>query len=407
MRIFEGYTWIQKVVLIIWLLMVLTIPFHKVLSSPLLILSFIIILFSGNYRSRWMYFTTHKRWMIFAALYLLVGYAYLRSTDKQEALRDANVKLYLLLIPVFMAAFGQVTQKAIQTFLNAFVFACAAFGVVALGIALYDFIRTGENHFYYKYLVDFTFIHPSYIAMFMVFAMIVIAREMITGYREISSRRIWVMLIAIAFFMLFVLLLTAKIAIASMFLALTIAFIVWGRTYLGWKRTAFIAVIGNLVLFLAMMALPYTRQRMLMLLHYNEVSYTNSVDSREEIWKAVGQVADDHLWLGVGSGDAQQVLINQYAENGFTTGVEERYNAHNAYFQALVETGLPGMLFFLGFFLVCLWLAWKDKNYLWGAFLLLFMVNITTESMLKTQSGVVFFSFFNALLGLNSSRKRG
>jgi O-antigen ligase len=111
--------------------------------------------------------------------------------------------------------------------------------------------------------------------------------------------------------------------------------------------------------------------------------------------------------LGVGSGDAQQVLINQYAENGFTTGVEERYNAHNAYFQALVETGLPGMLFFLGFFLGCLWLAWKDKNYLWGAFLLLFMVNITTESMLKTQSGVVFFSFFNALLGLNSSRKRG
>ena len=88
MRIFEGYTWIQKVVLIIWLLMVLTIPFHKVLSSPLLILSFIIILFSGNYRSRWMYFTTHKRWMIFAALYLLVGYAYLRSTDKQEALRE-------------------------------------------------------------------------------------------------------------------------------------------------------------------------------------------------------------------------------------------------------------------------------------------------------------------------------
>lgn len=405
MRIFQGYTVIQKVVLIIWLLMVLTIPFHKVLSSPLLILSFIIILFSGNYRAKWQYITTHKRWMMFAALYLLVVYAYLRSADKQEALRDMNVKLYLLLIPVFMAIFGQVQQRTIQLFLRAFVFACAVFGIVALGLAAYDMIITGENHFYYKYLVDFTFIHPSYIAMFMVFAMIVLAGHIITSYQQLSRNNVLQLLMLIAFFMLFVLLLTAKIAIASMFLALTIAFFIWGRMYIGWKRTTLIAVAGNLVLFLAMMALPYTRQRMLMLLHYNEVNYTNSVDSREEIWKAVGQVAGNHLWMGVGSGNAQEVLNAQYAENGFTTGVEERYNAHNAYLQVLVETGLPGLIVFLSFLIACLWLAWKDRNYLWIAFLLLYMINITTESMLKTQSGVVFFSFFNALLGLNSGRK--
>lgn len=402
----QGYTRMQKVVLVIWCLMILTIPFHKVLSSPLLILSFILILLSGDYLVRWQHFTSQKRWLVFASLYILTVYGYFLSENKSEALRDANVKLYLFLIPLFMTFFGRIQEYTVQWFLRAFVCACAIFGVVALGIAAYDMVTTGENHFYYKYLVDFTFIHPSYIAMFMVFAMIILADNIIRQYNAMTRGRLIAILSLIFFFMFFVLLLTAKIAIASMFLALTIAFFVWGKQFLGWKRTTIIAIVGNLVLFCAMMALPYTRQRMLMLLHYNEVNYTNSVDSREEIWKAVGQVADQHLWSGVGSGDAQQVLVDQYAQNGFTTGVEERYNTHNAYFQVLIETGLPGMLLFLAIFLACLWMAWKDKNYLWGAFLLLYMINITTESMFKTQSGVVFFSFFNALLGLNSSRKQ-
>lgn len=405
MRLFDSLNRIQSVVLVIWALMVMTIPFHKVLSSPLLILSFLLILFSGDYARKWEALRSGGRWVLFAALYLIAVFGYFLSEHTAEALRDLNIKLYILLIPVYFTLFGRVPRQAMVFILRLFVLACLLFGIVALVLALYDYVTTGEAHFYYKYLVDFTFIHPSYIAMFMVFSMIILSEELIVQWSKMSMNRRLLYGAILLFFMLFVLLLTAKMAIASMFLALTIAFIVWGKKHIGWRKTAMVAIMGNIVLFLAMMALPYTRQRMVMLLHYNEVNYTNSVDSREEIWKAAMQLGRSHMLTGVGSGDAQALLIEQYRINGFETGVREKYNAHSAYLQVYVETGLIGLMAFLAFFAALLYLAWRDGHVLWGAFLLLFMINIATESMFKTQSGVVFFSFFNALLGLHFRRK--
>ena len=405
MQDFSGLGRLRAITLAIWCSVVAVMPFHKVLSSPLLILSFFFILFSGQWAEKWTALKHTPRWWAFSSIYLIAVFGFLLSDDRSEALRDLNIKLYLVLIPLFFTFYGEITDTSRRLLLQVFVFACAAFGATALGIAGYTYFTTGENQFYYKYLVGFTYIHPSYVAMFMVFAIILITYQIITRWRTLSRARTCGLLALILFLMLFILLLTAKIAIASMFLVLTIAFVIWGLKYIGWKRTVLVAIAGNFLLFLAMLALPYTRERMLMLLHYNEVNYTNSVDSRKEIWKASIQVWKAHPVVGTGSGDAQRMLVEQYGKNGFTVGVEERYNTHNAYLQVLVETGLIGLALLLGYCMLCLRWAWKDRNYLWGAFLLLFMLNITTESMFKTQSGVVFFSFFNTLLGLHSNRK--
>ena len=39
----------------------------------------------------------------------------------------------------------------------------------------------------------------------------------------------------------------------------------------------------------------------------------------------------------------------------------------------------------------------KTKDYLYSLFLILIAINFLTESMLETQSGVVFFAVFNTL----------
>ena len=39
----------------------------------------------------------------------------------------------------------------------------------------------------------------------------------------------------------------------------------------------------------------------------------------------------------------------------------------------------------------------KEKNYDYTIFLLIIILNFTTESVLETQSGIVFFSLFNTL----------
>ncbi len=380
------------------------IPVHKTLASPVLILSFAGILLSGSYGFKFDQLKENKRYLLFAALFLIFVYGYFISSDMATAARDLEIKLYLFAIPVFYVMLKPFSEKEKRLVLWLFVVTCITFIITALGIALYHFINTGENHFYYKDLLAFTPLHPSYAGMFQAFAAVIIVMHLLTNWGILSSKRKIVLLAALLLITLFIFLLTAKMAIASIFILCSIAFYVWGKQYLGKQKTILIIILGNICALGAMLSLPYTRERIKLLFTYNEVAYDNSVNSRKEIWNAATDVIAQNPLTGTGTGDAEADLIQAYANNGFKLGVEEKYNAHNQYLQILVETGWLGLLAFVGCLFLCLRLAIKHKNYLYLAFLLLWMVNISTESMLDTQSGVVFFSFFNALLALDFRR---
>lgn len=395
----------EKILLVLICSIAVLIPVHKTLASPVILLSILLILFSGDYKNKWTRLISNKRNFVFIGIYLLFVFAYLISQNKQEAFTDLKVKLYLLLIPVFWTAGISLTKKEIQKVLSWFVISCILFAVFAIFVAVFNFVITGENKFYYLDLVSFTYMHPAYIGMFEAFAFIIISIDLINSWSQFSVKRKWVYLTVLLFLTLFIFLLTAKMAIASLFLFGNIAFFILAKNNLGKKYAIFIIAGCNIVAITALLSLPYTRERFKLLFTYDEVAYANSVNSRSEIWKASTEVAKQHLLFGTGSGDAEKALTDTYARNGFEKGVAEAYNTHNQYLQILVETGMVGLLLFMGFLGFCLRAAILDKNYLYLTFLLLFMVNIFTESMLKTQSGVVFFVFFNSLLGLGFKAK--
>jgi len=390
----------EKILLVLICIIAVLIPVHKTLASPVILLSILVILFSGDYKNKWNTLISNKRNFVFIGIYIIFLYAYLISENKQEAFIDLKVKLYLLLIPVFWTAAITFTKKEIQRVLYWFVLSCILFAAFAIAVAVYNFIITGENKFYYLDLVSFTYMHPAYIGMFEAFAFIIISIDLIKSWNQFTVKRKWTYLLVLLFLTLFIFLLTAKMAIASLFIFGNIAFFILAKNNLG-KKYAFLIILScNIVALTALLSLPYTRERFKLLFTYNEVAYANSVNSRSEIWKASLEVAKQHLLFGTGSGDAEKALTEAYARNGFEKGVTESYNTHNQYLQMLVETGIIGLLLFTAFFGFCIRVAILDKNYLYLSFLLLFMVNISTESMLKTQSGVVFFVFFNSLLGL-------
>jgi O-antigen ligase len=204
----------------------------------------------------------------------------------------------------------------------------------------------------------------------------------------------------IIFLLLFVLLLTAKTAIISAFIFLNIAFIDWGKKYAGTLKTILSLVLINTIIVMLLFSLPFTRERFRLLLTYNDVIYENSVNSREEIMRSGMQMAADNIFTGTGSGDVTSDLVEYYKQNNFQQGVKGRYNAHNEYLQVLLETGFAGLIFFILIFIYSIRHALQRRNFIYLTFLLLFMINIATESMLKTQSGVVFYAVFNSLLGL-------
>ena len=395
----------EKVVFGMICFIAMLIPFHKTLASPVLLLSFIAILFSLNYAYKLERLLANKRYLFFASIFLLFVFGYFFSEDKHTAYRDLEVKFYLLAIPVFYVLIQPFTIKERKLVSTLYVISCLLFILVAFSIAFYDFLVLGENHFYYKELLAFTYLHPSYAGMFQAFAAVLIVMHLLTNWFEIPKKWRFIYLALLAIITLFIFLLTAKMAIASIFILLSVAFYLLGKQILGKSKTIFIIVLGNVVAIAIMLSLPYTRERLKLLFTYNEVSYENSVNSRQEIWKAAIEVAQNNWLVGTGTGDAEEELIAAYQRNNFQLGVDEKYNAHNQYLQILVETGIVGLLLFIAYLIWCLRLAIRSRNHLYLVFLLLWMVNITTESMLETQSGVVFFSFFNVLLAMDYSRK--
>lgn len=385
----------------------LVLPFHKVLPSPLLTLAALIAICTGNFPAKWQRLKNNRSIFVFASLYLIALFGYVLSANKELAARDLQVKISIALIPIILGAYIDLRKKEILLIIRCFVISCFLFAIAALSKASYDYFTEGVNHFFYTDLVEFTFIHPSYIAMFEVFALLFLLFNLLQVWKQ-SPRKFKLMHITtILFLAFFIFLLSSKMAILSLFILVCILlYLALVPVYGKIKTIGFLIAILTAGLLL-ILSLPTTRERFLMLFTYNKVDYANSTDSREEIWKSGLEISGDHLFTGVGSGDAEQYLVDQYATNNFTKGVEERYNAHNQYLQTIIETGLMGFALFLFVMIYSVRLAIRQQNSIYFIFLFLFLINIFTESMFKTQSGVVFYAFFNSLLGLYFSRNAG
>ena len=218
----------EKVFLLLVCIAALLIPFHISLTSPPLILSAFVVLLPFGYNYKWQLLSSNRRYLFFASLYLLFLFAYFISSNKTEALHDLKIKLYILVIPLIWAACRPFSKREIHLLLWCFVFSCIAFALFGLSRATYDLIINGENNFYYKELVSFTVIHPSYIGMFQAFASIIIVLDMILNWKYYSGFKKLLFVAAVILLMMFIFLLTAKMAIVSLFIFLILLFLFGG-----------------------------------------------------------------------------------------------------------------------------------------------------------------------------------
>jgi O-antigen ligase len=121
---------------------------------------------------------------------------------------------------------------------------------------------------------------------------------------------------------------------------------------------------------------------------------------RLAIWDCSMDIIQKHWLAGVGTGDVQDELQQAYENRKFYFASRyNRYNAHNQYIQETLAAGIPGLFVFL----CCLFLPLYQcivhkKNTLYALFLISFGFICFTESILEISKGVIWYSFFNALL---------
>ncbi len=116
------------------------------------------------------------------------------------------------------------------------------------------------------------------------------------------------------------------------------------------------------------------------------------------IWESAWEVIKENPFAGVGTGDAKDKLMEEAQHKNYVSVVKQNLNYHNQYLQTWAAIGLPGFFALLFSIITGTVYSLKKKQFLTTAFFILIAVSFFTESMLERQTGVIFYSFFSAIL---------
>lgn len=342
--------------------------------------------------------------LLFASLYVVyvIGMAY--SSNLSYGLFDLEVKMSLFIFPIIFASLSDEVFSPVITrrVLMAFVVGVFTSMVLCYSVAVYNFSRDGlVEAFYYSNLS--VLIHPSYLALYVCFAIAILLYFNIRSWH--SSRLMKILSFGlILLFELFVVMLSSKAGILSLIIviALYASYIIFSeRKYLQGFLSGGVLTISFMILFFLFPASSARFEQTREVLEQADVGraeVANSTGERIMIWYYSFEITNENFFFGVGTGDVKDRLLDKYVEKGMNNALELELNAHNQYIQILVALGILGMITLMLNILLPALYSIEKKHLLYFIFLFLIAFNLLFESMLETQAGVVFYAFFNAYL---------
>lgn len=339
--------------------------------------------------------------LLFVSVYAAYLLGMITTAHFSDGAGNLLLKVSMLLFPIFFFAPGKLLLPPISVVLRFFMLGCLLCCIMMMSVATYTYISTGTNHFTYTNLTAPLAIHPAYFSMYLLFSIITLMLPFLERKNNHLFGSAVISGAAIVFFILMIFLLSARqemIALLLLLPAMLLYFFARKKKLL--TGIAISAVmIGSLVVLIFFV--PEAKMRLEKMQSQLEEPYNNyspnSVTMRKVIWQSSGQIIRQHP-LGVGTGDVTDALLRQYEVNNLLWPLNDKLNAHNQFLQMTIAIGIPGLLLFFISIAASLKAAVVARQYVYLLFLLLILFCMITESMLESEAGVVFFSYFNALL---------
>ena len=261
--------------------------------------------------------------------------------------------------------------------------------------AFYFYFSQHLNYFFY---VDFSyFLHPSYFGLSVNLAILLLLS------RSEFVLPVYLKVVLVLFLTLIIVLLSSKLALLSTVLI----FIFHGINYLvltkKYKTGLLLFALFFATVFILIKSIPELNTRIqntLDALNADKIDKTDSESNavRILVWNAASEALLENGMFGVGTGDVKDELLKHYEKLGYTGALEHKLNAHNQFLQTGVALGFLGFALLIATFLIPIYFAWQQKNYLFVSFALLVIINCLTESMLEAEAGVISIAFFQSLL---------
>ncbi len=372
----------------------ISLPVSLPLNDMAIALIVLASLLEGNFSARFKGFSRNLLLLpvVFYGLHI-TGLLY--TENFKTASNHLETKAALLLLPLALGTTRLFTPTLIRSFFRVFILSNLGGALVCLGNSFYQYAQTGiVNKLFYYDLTSLFNLHPVYFALYLAISILSILYFSTTA-NPLFGKRMEVFLIL--FFLVFIFMLTALVVM--LVLPILMGYFVYRNRLGGYSQGVRVTIfsMGIAVMLLLAYSLPYTRNK---LVRVTQLSYSlddpdykwGSLTIRLAKWECSWALVKEHFLTGVGTGDAQDALMDSYRRKGFAEGLRNNYNTHNQYLETWTMLGIPGLA-------VLLWMVWPFRmNWLWQSFMILLAASLFTENMLDTQKGVVFIGFFYALL---------
>ncbi|MGA0556428.1 O-antigen ligase family protein [Larkinella sp. VNQ87] len=340
--------------------------------------------------------------LLLGSMYLLyvIALPFTDPENRSGVLFDLEQKASLFVVPFALLLLQPQTRKIIANEIIYFVYAC--FISCLLGNLFYLFeyglqITGPEAHIQYRlYFSKITGMHPTYMGIYLCFATAILLFSPVQR-QKLKGWKLGAVLFPLFLFLMALMPKTPVIALVVML------------GYYGWihraQKRRFVPVLVVLLLSVsvACISIPFSSQRIgefseVMKAKPNDNPMDNSVQMRQVIWSVDLDVLKENWLTGVGPGDLDEALGEQYAKYARMLNVPlVAYDTHNEYLNQWLSFGLLGIGLMLLILIIQFTNAFRRRDHLYALLLLAVTITFFTENVWSHQKGVVFYSFFSSL----------
>lgn len=407
-----------------WLfcLLLFSLPFGKKVFIPVLFSWIVFVIVSYIVKRDYSINRFKIGFLLPILFFLFHTLGFFTSSNDGGVFRDLEVKLTFILLPLLYPLNRSEYQDR-SALLSFFVWGCVAAITFYLGFALYKSVTVVDGNWsfspynpeypginYFRYSNLSFLIHPSYLALYFIFALFSIvfyAKHWIRN-KSFVVFRYFVWGIAFFFLTLGLILLESRAGVLSLFIFI-MAYSAYQVIFKHRYVRSFL-IVGLVILPLVFSVSRLGRLSGTVDSLMNGLKYGVDIQSKDDptlvrlwIWRTAFDVIKENPILGVGNGDARDVLKKKYLEREMYAAATVGLNAHNQYLESWLALGILGGL---GFFILLgysMWVAIKGKDWILLSFILFFMSANLFESMLETVTGVTYFTSLYVLLCCSKS----
>jgi O-antigen ligase len=404
------YTPKQSLFIVLWL----AFCFGMTLSPALISISMGLMALMGLLYFKTVEFSRRDKTiaLLSVLLFLSGAFSYFYSENSEEAFRKIILKLPLLLLPLLILAFKQ--NKAIQTVLL-FIFSYSIYlpGIVSVYNYLSNKTLFDQLILESKPLpVEFGYgIYHIQFSILMALAIVIGIYYCIERFKEKSSL-VYKSIALLTFFnFVFIHILSARTGLLGCYAGILIIAIYALRK--AGKKAFIISLSAGIMVPVIMITLSSSLQNRLrnsitdlkvVMQDANPNDYSFAM--RVEAWKNAIDVIKRSPLSGVGIGDAEKVLQENFEHFNPAIEKDNRKNPHFQMLESAVQSGLPALILLLFLFIYGIVTGIRPMP-LSAAILTLLFLSSCFESILERQASVAAFAVFIAWgLGYQTSSEK-